>query len=176
MRGSRGIRHPDIQIRVCVYSQNVCAHLCVLIIFNDGKGSPSLSKHDKHCSISSSRHRVPPFCLFSLTSVKENHLSSPCASRGVRDRAKCQCSVLFFPPSLSLSLLLPLSSACNVCDSVPRFVYKYRRMAAAYVYSVNVNASSPLWLNLMLVLGEPYHSCQSFLHANATYLHIVNRV
>lgn len=80
--------------------------------------------------------------------------------------------------SSPLSLLLPLSSACNVCDSVWSFVYKCRRMAAAYVYSVNVNAPSPLWLNLMLVLGGGggSHSCQSFLHANTTYLHIVNRV
>lgn len=37
----------------------------------------------------------------SVTSLKENHLSSPCASRRVRDQAKCQCSGFFsflFPP------------------------------------------------------------------------------
>lgn len=146
MRGNRRIRRPNIQTRVsvCVCILRTFVHLYVSqLSTNGGKSSPFLSKHDKHCSISSSPHRVLPFCLLSLTSVKENHLSSPCASRGVRDRAKCQCSgFFFFLPSLSL--LLPLSSACNVCDSVRSLVYKCRRMAAEYVYSVNVNAPSLL--------------------------------
>lgn len=73
----------------------------------------------------------------SLTSMKENHLSSPCASWRVRDQAKCQCSG-FFPSSFLHMRCLWFRATASI--------YKGRCMAAEYISSVNGPVSLLLWL------------------------------